>query len=158
MILAISGRGQHSLECLKSVRKDFDALSLIIVCDVGRFRSRPTFAGVPEKYKERLAALIPTDLPLHVSAPLIDMDVYWKRCVSDLFQNVGFTLTPSISHSSSSSFSPCMYAFLRACTYASCAGACMCVWASVGVRACMRACERVRDHGTVSITESLTQL
>mmetsp|Transcript_13567 Transcript_13567/g.33266 ORF Transcript_13567/g.33266 Transcript_13567/m.33266 type:complete len:419 (+) Transcript_13567:82-1338(+) len=51
------------------------------------FRDRPTFAGVPEKYKERLAALIPTDLPLHVSAPLIDTEVYWKRCVADLFQH-----------------------------------------------------------------------
>uniref|UniRef100_A0A6T8GLA2 Uncharacterized protein n=1 Tax=Hemiselmis andersenii TaxID=464988 RepID=A0A6T8GLA2_HEMAN len=51
------------------------------------FRSRPTFAGVPEKYKERLAALIPTDLPLNVSAPLIDMEQYWKRCATDLFQN-----------------------------------------------------------------------
>ena len=50
------------------------------------FRHRPTFAGVPEKYKDRLAALIPTDLPLHVSAPLIDSEIYWKRCAADLFQ------------------------------------------------------------------------
>jgi hypothetical protein len=51
------------------------------------FRNRPTFAGVPERYKDRLAALIATDLPLHVSAPLIDSEIYWKRCASDLFQN-----------------------------------------------------------------------
>ncbi|KAJ1488473.1 flagellar associated protein [Baffinella frigidus] len=51
------------------------------------FRNRPTFAGVPERYKEHLAALIPTDIPLSVSGPLIDNEVYWKRCASDLFQN-----------------------------------------------------------------------
>jgi hypothetical protein len=39
------------------------------------FRNRPTFAGVPERYKEHLAALIPTDIPLHVSGPLIDNEV-----------------------------------------------------------------------------------
>ena len=50
------------------------------------FRNRPTFAGVPERYKDRLAGLIATDLPLHVSAPLIDSEIYWKRCASDLFQ------------------------------------------------------------------------
>ena len=50
------------------------------------FRHRPTFAGVPEKYKDRLAALIPTDLPLIVSAPLIDSEIFWKRCAADLFQ------------------------------------------------------------------------
>lgn len=52
------------------------------------FRHRPTFAGVPEKFKDRLAALIPTDLPLNVSAPLIDSEIYWKRCAADLFQTV----------------------------------------------------------------------
>jgi hypothetical protein len=36
--------------------------------------------------QDRLAALIPTDLPLSVSAPLIDSEVYWKRCAADLFQ------------------------------------------------------------------------
>uniref|UniRef100_A0A7S4KSM2 Uncharacterized protein n=1 Tax=Guillardia theta TaxID=55529 RepID=A0A7S4KSM2_GUITH len=51
------------------------------------FKSRPTFAGIPEKFKENLCKLIPTDLPLQVSAPLIESDVYWKRCASDLFQN-----------------------------------------------------------------------
>ena len=45
------------------------------------FRNRPTFAGVPERYKDRLAALIATDLPLHVSAPLIDSEIYWKRVI-----------------------------------------------------------------------------
>lgn len=30
--------------------------------------------------------MIPTDLPLNVSAPLIDSEVYWKRCAADLFQ------------------------------------------------------------------------
>lgn len=39
------------------------------------FRNRPTFAGVPERYKEHLAALIPTDIPLSVSGPLIDNEV-----------------------------------------------------------------------------------
>lgn len=33
-----------------------------------------------------MAALVPTDLPLSVSAPLIDNEVYWKRCAADLFQ------------------------------------------------------------------------
>eukprot|EP00960_Hanusia_phi_P020688 609540-Hanusia_phi.AAC.1 len=39
------------------------------------FKNRPTFAGIPEKFKENLCKLIPTDLPLQVSAPLIESDV-----------------------------------------------------------------------------------
>ena len=47
----------------------------------------PRFRCTPQ-YKERLAALIATDLPLSVSAPLIDSEVYWKRMATDLYQNV----------------------------------------------------------------------
>ena len=36
--------------------------------------------------QDKLAELIQTDLPLNVSAPLIDSEVYWKRCAADLFQ------------------------------------------------------------------------
>ena len=35
---------------------------------------------LPYIYRRKVVSLLPTSLPLHISAPFIDDDDYWKRC------------------------------------------------------------------------------
>jgi len=44
------------------------------------FKNRPTLRGIPTRYINRVTELLPTSLPLEVTAPLIDDEGYWKRC------------------------------------------------------------------------------
>jgi len=44
------------------------------------FKNRPTLRGIPTRYIHRVTDLLPTNLPLEVTAPLIDDEGYWKRC------------------------------------------------------------------------------
>lgn len=52
-------------------------------------KARPTFAGIPEKFKERLISLLPSSpaMPLDISAPLIEDESYWKRCAQQRWHN-----------------------------------------------------------------------
>ena len=43
------------------------------------FKNRPTLRGIPTRYINRVTELLPTTLPLEVTAPLIDDEGYWKR-------------------------------------------------------------------------------
>ena len=43
------------------------------------FASRPTLRGIAPRYINRVTELLPTNLPLEVTGPLIDDEGYWKR-------------------------------------------------------------------------------
>jgi hypothetical protein len=61
------------------------ALSLRIVA--ANFTSRPTFAGIPKKFQEKYTELLPTNLALEITAPLIENESYWKRCALEKYEN-----------------------------------------------------------------------
>ena len=44
------------------------------------FAQRPVLRELPEKYQAQLLGTLGTDVPLAVTAQLIDDDTYWKRC------------------------------------------------------------------------------
>ena len=51
------------------------------------FASRPTLRGIAPRYINRMTELLPTDLPLEVTGPLIDDEGYWKRCATARWDN-----------------------------------------------------------------------
>jgi hypothetical protein len=51
------------------------------------FASRPTLRGIANRYINRMTELLPTDLPLEVTGPLIDDEGYWKRCSTARWDN-----------------------------------------------------------------------
>jgi hypothetical protein len=51
------------------------------------FASRPTLRGIAPRYINRMTELLPTDLPLEVTGPLIDDEGYWKRCAEKRWDN-----------------------------------------------------------------------
>ena len=55
------------------------------------FRCRPTLRGVPAQQVGLLSELLPTDLPLEVTAPLIDREEYWQRCALARWDNCVLT-------------------------------------------------------------------
>ncbi len=65
-------------------KKPFDFIppltDLALNVVAANFTSRPTFAGIPKKFREKFTTLLPTTLPLEITAPLIENESYWKRC------------------------------------------------------------------------------
>jgi len=63
--------------------------SLCLVAAAQNFKLRPTFAGVPDKFKDRMISMLPTapTLALEISSPLIDDESYWRRCAMQKWQN-----------------------------------------------------------------------
>ncbi len=55
------------------------------------FSSRPTLRGIPTRHINRVTELLPTDLPLEVTGPLIDDEGYWKRCATERWDNCQIT-------------------------------------------------------------------
>ena len=51
------------------------------------FANRPTLRGIAPRYINRMTELLPTDLPLEVTGPLIDDEGYWKRCATARWDN-----------------------------------------------------------------------
>ena len=51
------------------------------------FASRPTLRGIAPRYINRVTELLPTNLPLEVTGPLIDDEGYWKRCSVERWDN-----------------------------------------------------------------------
>eukprot|EP00304_Pavlova_gyrans_P010050 CAMPEP_0206036760 /NCGR_PEP_ID=MMETSP1466-20131121/2998_1 /ASSEMBLY_ACC=CAM_ASM_001126 /TAXON_ID=44452 /ORGANISM="Pavlova gyrans, Strain CCMP608" /LENGTH=435 /DNA_ID=CAMNT_0053411265 /DNA_START=22 /DNA_END=1329 /DNA_ORIENTATION=+ len=51
------------------------------------FASRPTLRGLPPRFVHRVTALLPTSLSLEVTGPLIDDEIYWKRCATERWSN-----------------------------------------------------------------------
>jgi len=51
------------------------------------FASRPTLRGIAPRYINRVTELLPTNLPLEVTGPLIDDEGYWKRCSTERWDN-----------------------------------------------------------------------
>jgi len=51
------------------------------------FANRPTLRGIAPRYINRVTELLPTNLPLEVTGPLIDDEGYWKRCSTERWDN-----------------------------------------------------------------------
>ena len=51
------------------------------------FANRPTLRGIAPRYINRVTELLPTNLPLEVTGPLIDDEGYWKRCSVERWDN-----------------------------------------------------------------------
>ena len=51
------------------------------------FASRPTLRSIPTRFISRVTALLPTSLPLDVTAPLIDDETFWKRSALERWAN-----------------------------------------------------------------------
>lgn len=51
------------------------------------FAHRPTLRGIAPRYINRMTELLPTDLPLEVTGPLIDDEGFWKRCATQRWDN-----------------------------------------------------------------------
>ena len=63
-------------------------LSELCVRELARnFSSRPTLRGIAPRYINRMTELLPTDLPLEVTGPLVDDEGYWKRCSTARWDN-----------------------------------------------------------------------
>lgn len=63
-------------------------LSELCIRELARnFASRPTLRGIANRYINRMTELLPTDLPLEVTGPLIDDEGYWKRCSTARWDN-----------------------------------------------------------------------
>ena len=67
-------------------------LSELCIRELARnFASRPTLRGIANRYINRMTELLPTDLPLEVTGPLIDDEGYWKRCSVARWDNCQIT-------------------------------------------------------------------
>jgi len=62
-------------------------LALPISVIGSNFASRPTLRGIAPRYINRVTELLPTNLPLEVTGPLIDDEGYWKRCSTERWDN-----------------------------------------------------------------------
>lgn len=50
---------------------------------VKSFDTSPTYEELMNKHREQLLKSLPTDVPLKVTAPLIEDEDYWKRCCKE---------------------------------------------------------------------------
>jgi len=67
---------EHALR--SSVAKPLAELCVQVIA--ANFKHRPTLRGIPPRYILAVTELLPTTLPLEVTAPLIDDEEYWERC------------------------------------------------------------------------------
>jgi len=51
------------------------------------FQNRPTLRGIAPRYINRMTELLPIDLPLEVTGPLVDDEGFWKRCATQRWDN-----------------------------------------------------------------------
>jgi len=78
---------EHALRA--TVARPLTELCLEVVA--ANFRCRPTLRGVPAQQVGLLSELLPTDLPLEVTAPLIDREEFWQRCALARWDNCVLT-------------------------------------------------------------------
>lgn len=71
--------GLHDEHALRATCPD-SLSDLCVSVIAANFNNRPTLRGIPTRYINRVTELLPTTLPLEVTAPLIDDEGYWKRC------------------------------------------------------------------------------
>jgi len=60
---------------------------LCVIVLAENFALRPTLRGIPTRYIPRVTELLPTSLPLDVTAPLIDDESFWKRSALERWAN-----------------------------------------------------------------------
>eukprot|EP00736_Rhodelphis_marinus_P003840 Rmarinus@m.26819 len=77
----------HHMRHAKKIEIVKPLTELCVRCIASNFRERPDLASVPDKYAKRVIALLPTDLPLEITAPLIDDESYWKRSATERWSN-----------------------------------------------------------------------
>ena len=52
---------------------------LCVTAIAANFVNRPTLRGIPARYIDRVTELLPAQMALEVTGPLIDDEGYWKR-------------------------------------------------------------------------------